>query len=75
MDRRGRTGQMVNLIDFDKKGMNDIVANEFKKGIPKKVPNVISASREKVVYAENVISIIQQIVTQMTADKTGSACY
>jgi hypothetical protein len=46
-----------------------------KIGIPQKVPDVISASGEKIVYAENVISIIQQIVTEVTTDKTCSARY
>ena len=47
---------MVNLFNLGKKGMSDVMPDEFKVRMSNKVPNIILASREKIVNTKDIVS-------------------
>lgn len=72
-DRRGRTGEVVNLVAFDNQRMHDVVPDQFEVRIADQVLNVRLAAGEKVVDADDVVSASDQPVAQVTSEKSGTA--
>jgi hypothetical protein len=73
MDRRGRTGEVVYLINLNKKRHCDIVPDQFKKRILQKVDYVLFLSGKVIVEANHFIALIQQSLAKMRSNKTGSS--
>jgi len=73
MDRRSRTSKVVNLIHLGKKGVNDIMTQEFKIRMTQEMTDVISAPGKKVVDADHVVTLVDQAVAEMRADKARTA--
>ena len=44
MDRRSGASQVVDLVNLEKDGFNDVVANEFEVWVPHVVKNVVFPS-------------------------------
>lgn len=72
MDRRGRTGQVINLIHFHVQGKRHVVAYEFELGIVHQVIYIFLVPGETIVHADNLVSILQKPLTQMRPKKAGS---
>ena len=71
MDGRGRTGEVVDLVDLQVDGVDDVVADELEAPMPQEVAYVVLAAREEVVEAQDVVTFRDQAVAQMGAEKTG----
>jgi hypothetical protein len=67
VQRRSRAGQVVNFIDFQINWIGDVVADQFKARMAQQVGNVVFAPGEKVVQAEDVVSLSEQAFTQVRA--------
>ncbi len=57
MDRGGRAGQVVDLIDFQVDRVDDVVTDAFKVRISKEMTDIVLASGKEVVEAEDLMSL------------------
>ena len=73
MDRRGRAGEVVDLVDLDKQRMGDVVAHRLEMRVGQQVRDVVLAAGEIIVDAEHVVALGEQPLAQMRAEKTGAA--
>src|SRR6476619_7233345 len=53
MDGRSRAGQIINLINFYKQWMGDIMTQEFETFVIKQMSNVGPTARKEVINAED----------------------
>jgi hypothetical protein len=74
VDGRSRTGQVVDLIDFNVQRDANIMPDQFKKRIIEKRDDIFLGAGEKIIYAKDIMSFAQQFFTQVGAEKTGPAC-
>jgi hypothetical protein len=63
MDRRRRTGQIVNFIHFNIYRKRNIVPGKFKIGITKELNNVLFASGVEIIYAQDVATFFEKSLT------------
>jgi hypothetical protein len=73
MDRRRGTGQVIDLVDLGKEGMNDVVAHELEIGVAQKVADVVLVSGEEVVHAQDIMPSFQKKIAEMASDEPGTA--
>jgi len=59
VDRRGRTGEVVDLVDFDIEREADIVSHRLEVRIAEKMRDVILAPGKVVVDAEHVVPLFE----------------
>jgi hypothetical protein len=64
---------MVNLIDFGKKRMDNVMANELKIRVIQKVADIIAAPGKEVVDTKNVMALVYQVITEVRPDEAGTA--
>lgn len=64
---------MIDLINFQENGLDDIVANELKIGFVQKMSDVIFAASEEIVNADDVITTVDEVVAQVASYKSCSA--
>lgn len=72
MNRRRRTGQMIDLIDFKQNRFNNIMSNELKPRIAKTVNKVFFPPGKEIINNNNLITPLKKLIHQMTADKSSS---
>src|SRR5439155_23272531 len=53
MNRRGRTGQVIDLIDFKQDRLDHVMTKQFKTAIVQQVRHILSPPGEKVVKAND----------------------
>ena len=75
MNRRCRTGHIVNSIDFDLKRINHIVTNKFEIGIIFEMSNVMLIACKEIIQANDFVPLFEQTFTNVTTKETGSSCY
>jgi len=68
---RSRTRQVVDLIDLHIKREGNVVAKEFKIGIPYRRSDISLGPRIEIVDTEDIVSILEETLTEMGAQKTG----
>jgi len=71
VDRRGRTGKVVNLVDLDIQRIGYIVSEEFKVRIAQQIDDVLLTARIKIVDAEYVMLIFEESFAQVRPEETG----
>jgi len=72
--RRGRrAGQIINPINLKLKGIDHIVADKFESGISHEMLDVRLATGEKVIQTNDIISLFDESVAEMGAEKPGSS--
>ena len=59
VDRRGRAGQIVDLVDLDKERKGHVVAHELEARIAEEMLDVLLGAGEKIVEAENFVPIAE----------------
>jgi hypothetical protein len=57
VNRRCRTGEVIDFIDLDVQRKGDVVAQEFEARICMKMLEIALGSREEVIDAEDFVSI------------------
>lgn len=72
---RGRSwaGKVIDAINLKLEWVDDIVANEFKAGIPQEVLDIGLATGKEIIEANDFIPLLDEAVTKMGAEKSGSA--
>jgi hypothetical protein len=75
MDRRCRTGEVVNPVHFYLKGIDYIMSHQFKIFIIQQMGDVFTAAGKEIVQADNFLALLDKAFTQMTSEKPGSSCY
>jgi hypothetical protein len=73
MDRRGRAGQVVDLVHRDEDRVVHVVVHELEVRMVQQVGDVVLAAGEQVVQADHVVAARDQPVAQMRADEAGPA--
>ncbi len=64
---------MVDLINFQKNGLDDVMADELEIGLIQKVSDVVFASSEEVIKADDVIAAVDEVFAQVATYKSSSA--
>jgi hypothetical protein len=57
MNGRSRTGEIVNLIDFDIQWQSYVVPDEFKLRLPNQMFDIAARSGKKIINAKNVRTV------------------
>ncbi len=74
VDRRGRTGQVVDLVDLDiERGSRRRGAANSKRGLAVQVVDVALGRGEQIVGADDLVALLQQSVDEVRAEEAGSA--
>ena len=73
MNGTRRTGQIVNLINFDVQRKRDVVTHQLKALMSDEVVNVSLGSCEEVIQTDDVVPVRQQAITKVAAKKACAA--
>ena len=73
MDRRSRTGHIVDPIHFEKNGFDDIVADKLEIRFADQIRDIPFAAREEIVQTNHIVTFGHQSPAEMGADETGTA--
>ena len=73
MDGRGRTGKVIDLIDLQIDGVDDVVADAFKTRVSQEVVDVVLVSRKEVVEAKDPVPLEKEPFAQMRSQEAGAA--
>ena len=73
VDRRGRAGEIEDLVDLDEQRESDVVAQELEPRLRVEVGEIVLGPGEQIVDAQHVVPIGQQPVDQMRAEEAGAA--
>jgi hypothetical protein len=68
---RSRACQVVDLIDLHIKREGNVVAKEFKIGIPDQRSDIPLRPRIEIVDTEDIASIFEETLTEVRAQKPG----
>jgi hypothetical protein len=74
MDRRCRTGEVVNPVHFHLKGIHYIMSHQFKIFIIQQMGDVFTATGKEIVQTDDFLALLDKAFTQMTSEKPGSSC-
>ena len=73
VDRRGRAGEVVDLVDLDVEREGHVVPHQLEMRIAQAGGDIVLAAGEVVVDAQHVVARRQQPLAKMRAEKTGAA--
>ena len=73
MDRRGRAGEIVDLVDLHIEREGDVVADQFEVLVVKEMLDIAARAGEEIVDADNVRAVRQQALAEMRTEKAGAA--
>lgn len=71
VDRRGRTGKVVDFVDFHIERETNIMAHEFKAGMIVQMIDIALGAREQIIRTQDFMALFQQTVYQMRTKKSG----
>ena len=69
------TSEIINLIALHMNILQNILTNKFKIGIIHQMADVVFLSCEQIVHTYYIISLFQQLFTQMGSNKSCSPCH
>lgn len=73
MHGRGGAGEVVDLVDFDEDGIDDVVAYELEVGVADPVREVGFGAGEEVVERDHVVAHEHEAVDEVGADESCAA--
>lgn len=56
---------MVDLVDLEQEGLDDVVPDELEPGIPEVVHHVLFPPREEVIHDDHAVPSLNQTVHEM----------
>jgi len=65
--------QVVDLVNLQEDGFNDVVPNQFEVGVPHVMQHVLFSSSEEVIHHDHAVASFQETVHQVASNETGSA--
>ena len=72
MRRRSGAGEVVDLIDFDTQRLGHIMADELKARMIEQVGDVLLATREEIVRADDLMALSEQTFPKGESQKTSA---
>jgi hypothetical protein len=73
VDRRSRTGKIVDLVDFDIERERNVVPHQFEAGMLHEMRDIGFRAGEEIVDAQNVMSGGKQALAKVRAKETRAA--
>ena len=73
MDRRGGTGEVVDLVNLDIERKGHVVAHQLEARVPDQMLDIASRAGEEIVGAEHLVAARQQTLAKMRAEKASAA--
>ena len=73
VDRAGRAGQVVDLVDLDVEREGHVVAHQLEHRVAHQVGDVALGAGEVVVDAQHVVAVGEQPLAQVRAEEAGAA--
>lgn len=73
INRRCGASEVVDLIDLQEDGLNDVVSNELKHGVPEMVHEVLFPTREEVIDDNDAVAAGDETVDEVASDEPGTA--
>ena len=70
--RRGRTGEIVDLVDLDAQRLGDVVADQLELRRAEMMLDVAFGAGEEIVDADDLVAIGNQPIDEMRAEKPGA---
>jgi hypothetical protein len=74
MNRRSRTGEIINLVYFDEERKGYIVPQKIELWIIQQVNNIAAGAGAEIIDAENFVALLDQSSTKMRSEETRAAC-
>jgi hypothetical protein len=71
--RRGRAGEVVDLVDLDVERKGHVVAQQLEARMADQVLDVAPRTGEEVVDAQHVVAAFEQLLAQVRAQEAGTA--
>jgi hypothetical protein len=63
--RGGKANEVIDLVDLEQEGLDDVMPDELKFGVPKVVHHVLFPPREEVIHDDHVVPLLNQTVHEM----------
>src|SRR6476469_8615720 len=73
MHRRGRAGQIVDLVYLDEERLGDVRPERLEALIIEQVLDILSSAGEEVVQAYYVVTLCQEAFAEVRSDEAGTA--
>ncbi len=73
VDRRGRAGQVIDLVDFDIERKGNVVAHQLEIWVIEEMGDVVLGAGEEVVETDDVVAFGEQTPAEMAAEEAGAA--
>jgi hypothetical protein len=73
VDGRRRAGEVVDLVDLEQDGLDDVVSDHLEVGVVEVVHDVVLASGEEVVDDDDAVAALEEAVHEVAADEAGAA--
>jgi hypothetical protein len=64
---------MVDVVDLDEQGVDDVVADELEVGVREEMPDVVLRPGEEVVDADDVRPLRDEPVREVASEETRAA--
>jgi hypothetical protein len=65
VNRRGGTGEVVNLINFEKNGKGDVVSHELEVTLFKEMRDIPLPAREIIIEADDIMPFVHEPFTEV----------
>lgn len=73
MDRRGRTSEVINLVNFDKQREGYVVAEKLETPVVEEILDVAAGSGGEIIGAKNLVALVKQKAAKMGSEKARAA--
>lgn len=73
MNGGGGAGEVVDLVDFEEEGLDDVVSDQLEPRIPEVVYEVLLPAGEEVVDDDDAVAPGHEAVDEVAADESGAA--
>ena len=72
---RGRTGEVVNLVDLQIQGEGDVVTQQLEAFVVEQMRDIALSATEEIVNAHDLAAAAQQALAQVRPEKTSAASH
>ena len=73
VDGGGGAGEVVDLVDLEEDGLDDVVADELEAGVGEVMHEVLLPAREEVVDDDDAVPAGEKLVYEVASDESGAA--
>ena len=73
MNWRSRASEIEDLVNLDKEGVGDVVAQQLEALVVEEVLDITSGASKEIVDAEPLVAAFEQPIGEMRAEEAGAA--